>query len=153
MTLIIMSYISITLLFLKHPLSMGLALILQALLTALSSGLLYKNFWFGYILFLVMVGGVMIMFIYMTSIASNEKFKVPSSPTKFILMTMLMMTIFLSNQKPEFLSKELNMSNTLNKFFTIPKMQMAVFLMIYLFVALIAVVKISNKSMGPLRQN
>nr|AOY40004.1 NADH dehydrogenase subunit 6 [Hypothenemus sp. BMNH 1040235] len=152
MLMMIMSYISITLMFLKHPLSMGMALILQALLTALTSGLIYKNFWFSYVLFLVMIGGVMVMFIYMTSIASNEKFKMPS-PEKLIFTGTIMMIIMFKNNKEMLPSKDLEMSLSLSKFFNFPKMQMTILLMIYLFVALIAVVKISNKTMGPLRQN
>nr|AOY39861.1 NADH dehydrogenase subunit 6 [Hypothenemus sp. BMNH 1039837] len=151
MLMIIMSYISMTLMFLKHPLSMGLALTLQTMLTALSSGMIYKNFWFSYVLFLVMIGGVMVMFIYMTSIASNEKFKIPSLE-KLLLMSVIMI-ITLSNMKPLLPSKDLEMTLSLSKFFNLPKMQMTIFLMIYLFVALIAVVKICNKPMGPLRQN
>nr|AOY40030.1 NADH dehydrogenase subunit 6 [Scolytinae sp. BMNH 1040327] len=153
MIIMIMSYLSLTLMFMKHPLSMGLVLITQALLTATASGLIYKNFWFSYILFLVMVGGVMIMFIYMTSIASNEKFSMPASLTNMMMILCTMMFIYTNFSKEMPPSKELPMSTTLSKFFNFPKMQLTILLMMYMFVALIAVVKISTKTMGPLRQN
>lgn len=58
----------------NHPVSLGLILILHTLLIRIVTGLTGGRFWFSYILFLVFLGGVLVLFIYITSLASNEKF-------------------------------------------------------------------------------
>nr|AML26262.1 NADH dehydrogenase subunit 6 [Leiodidae sp. BMNH 1274324] len=138
---------------LKHPMSMGMMLLLLTFLTSLNMGILLNQFWFSYILFLIMIGGMLILFIYMTSIASNEKFK-------FNLKLMIIMTIFASFMMfvPEFsMNKTFDyymMDNLMNliKFMNFPNNKMLYFIFIYLFITLIAIVKISNIKKGPLRQ-
>jgi NADH-ubiquinone oxidoreductase chain 6 len=59
---------------LNHPISLGLVLIAHTLLISVVTGVVGGHFWFSYILFLVFLGGVLVLFIYITSLASNEKF-------------------------------------------------------------------------------
>jgi NADH-ubiquinone oxidoreductase chain 6 len=59
---------------LRHPVGLGLTLILHTLLIRGATGLAAGNFWFSYVLFLVFLGGVLVLFIYITRLASNEKF-------------------------------------------------------------------------------
>merc|ERR1712221_33590 len=60
---------------LSHPLAIGLALLSQTILICLITGLSSSSFWFSYILFLIFLGGMLVLFIYVTSLASNEIFK------------------------------------------------------------------------------
>nr|AYR05308.1 NADH dehydrogenase subunit 6 [Coleoptera sp. ACP-2013] len=149
--------------FLNHPLSLGGVLLMQTILMTLMSSFFFFNFWFSYILFLIMVGGMLIMFIYMTSIASNEKFKLPKNMmiTLIISMMIILMTIMFMDKfysmiislKFNSLTQSLIMLNlNLSKFFNYPNMKLLMFLMIYLLVTLIAVVKIIGKNFGSLRQ-
>nr|AEP27541.1 NADH dehydrogenase subunit 6 [Hypera postica] len=153
---------SITFICLNHPLSLGCILLIQTILLSLAVGLLNMNFWFSYILFLIMIGGMLVLFIYMTSIASNEKFKFSSKLTIFILIGVILssMMLLLDNyfsilnlntediNNQSFLNENLSLSKYLNK----PSMLTIILLIIYLLITLIAVVKISYFSMGPLRQ-
>nr|ALO70701.1 NADH deshydrogenase subunit 6 [Medon apicalis] len=144
----------------NHPLSMGMILLSQTIMTSLISGMLYMNFWFSYILFLIMIGGMLVLFIYMTSIASNEIFKF--SMKIMIMMSMLMMlTMFMIYYMDIFNNTYLNLNNTmienymnlsLNKFINYPSNFILFLMIIYLFITLIAVVKITNMNSGPLRQ-
>lgn len=61
---------------LSHPIALGLSLIIHTLLVRAATGLAGGHYWFSYILFLVFLGGVLVLFIYITSLASNEKFSV-----------------------------------------------------------------------------
>nr|ARH55206.1 NADH dehydrogenase subunit 6 [Silpha tyrolensis] len=158
MTLSLM--LSFTFIFMKHPLSMGLILLSQTILIALISGVISLNFWFSYILFLIMVGGMLVLFIYMTSVASNEKFKYSML---IMLMNMILlfmslpfyfsdiMMLYINNIKIENLMNE-EMFLSLSKFFNYPSSIILMMMIIYLFITLIAVVKITNISYGPLRQ-
>nr|QNP10120.1 NADH dehydrogenase subunit 6 [Ochthebius colveranus] len=151
---------SMIFMFMMHPLSMGLILLMQTLLIALISGLMNLNFWFSYILFLIMIGGMLVLFIYMTSIASNEKFtmnfKLFLSTFLFILLIMMMLSM--TNKMS--IINEMKTSSIfyndnhlmLTKFFNFPSNMIMFMMIIYLLICLIAVVKITNFNMGPLRQ-
>nr|AOY39744.1 NADH dehydrogenase subunit 6 [Scolytinae sp. BMNH 1043123] len=161
--LISMFLFSTLFMFLKHPLTMGGILLTNTILSSMISGLLSYNFWFSYILFLIMVGGMMIMFMYMTSIASNEKFSTPNM--KFITFVIIMIMLFIWMVTDSFLFTSLQMMNlnfqlmndqmliySLNKFFNWPNYILSLMLMLYLLLTLISIVKIIDRKMGPLRQ-
>nr|AML26693.1 NADH dehydrogenase subunit 6 [Elateroidea sp. BMNH 1274729] len=148
----------------SHPMSMGFTLLVQTLLMALVTGLMTINFWFSYILFLIMVGGLMVLFIYMTSIASNEKFKTSKlmiSSMTMAILSPIMIPLTPLNLQLEFLSNELmqvktnsnSLNNYLNKFISFPSMWTYLMIISYLLIALIAIIKISELKHGPLRKN
>nr|ALF04098.1 NADH dehydrogenase subunit 6 [Eucryptorrhynchus brandti] len=155
---------SILFMFMNHPLSLGCILLIQTILISLASGFFYLNFWFSYILFLIMIGGMLVMFIYMTSIASNEKFNMPKKTLLFCSIYFLLLVFILftmDNYFSNFLNLSmdsfqffylLNNNFSLSKFFNYPGMFIMIFLMIYLLITLIAIVKIVGKYTGTLRQ-
>nr|YP_010164569.1 NADH dehydrogenase subunit 6 [Monolepta hieroglyphica]QRM91332.1 NADH dehydrogenase subunit 6 [Monolepta hieroglyphica] len=162
MFLPLMMMLSLLFLFMNHPLTCGFILLIQTILTALISGLMNINFWYSYILFLIMVGGMLILFIYMTSIVSNEKFKI--NPKLSFLMTLLMLYMIIllmdkfylnmNNQIFDMNSQNLMYFHNLSmiKYFNKPNYLMMLIIIIYLFITLIAVVKITNINYGSLRQ-
>nr|APX39147.1 NADH dehydrogenase subunit 6 [Calomicrus fallax]APX39192.1 NADH dehydrogenase subunit 6 [Calomicrus fallax] len=153
---------SMLFIFMNHPLSCGLILLIQTILTALISGLMNFNFWYSYILFLIMVGGMLILFIYMTSIASNEKFTFnPKFLISLLFMLLLIILILMDefyfnilNQTFDMKSQNLFYMNNLSmmKYFNEPNFFITMMIIIYLFITLIIVVKITNISYGSLRQ-
>nr|QNE85787.1 NADH dehydrogenase subunit 6 [Musca autumnalis] len=169
-----MQWILMTLLFIfnfifmniKHPLAMGLTLLIQTILVSMISGLMTKTFWFSYILFLVFLGGMLVLFIYVTSLASNEMFTFStklliSSISIFMIMIISLYfidkSILLQYTNLEIQSiSNLNsymMENSLslNKLYNYPTNLLTILLMNYLLITLIAVVKITNLFKGPLR--
>nr|ARH53789.1 NADH dehydrogenase subunit 6 [Cortodera humeralis] len=162
MILLIMS-ISMLFLFLNHPLSFGLILLIQTILISLITGVMNLNFWFSYILFLIMIGGLLILFIYMTSIASNEKFKFSNKILNFIMLMILFnLTIYFTDSylfsfnldnfdlvnQNNFYQNNISMS----KFLNWPNNLMIYLMILYLLITLIVVVKITKIKFGPLRQ-
>nr|YP_010610501.1 NADH dehydrogenase subunit 6 [Agrilus discalis]WAP90841.1 NADH dehydrogenase subunit 6 [Agrilus discalis] len=165
MLMLLSFLISIMFLMTKHPLSMGFNLLIQSILISMITGMLNFNFWYSYMLFLIMVGGMLILFIYMTSVASNEKFKFSMKSVmllmiSFIIAIMIMYqfkmnTLEMENftsmmEKTETLN-QFNWLNSIKKFFIYPQNTSLVMLMSYLFLTLIAIVKITNIKYGPLR--
>nr|ASL24559.1 NADH dehydrogenase subunit 6 [Pachyta bicuneata] len=154
---------SVMFLFLNHPLSFGLILLMQTIMITLITGMMNFNYWFSYILFLIMIGGMLILFIYMTSIASNEKVKFSYKiffmmmSIMFLMLTMIFIDFF-------FLSTNLNSHDLMNqnfnynnnysfeKFMNHPSNLIIYLMIIYLLMTLIAVVKITKIKSGPLRQ-
>nr|YP_010710259.1 NADH dehydrogenase subunit 6 [Dyscolus arauzae]WCS91704.1 NADH dehydrogenase subunit 6 [Dyscolus arauzae] len=160
---------TIMFMFLNHPMSMGLILLIQTLLISLMSGMYSYSYWFSYILFLVMIGGMLVLFIYMTSLASNEMFNFSMKMSTFIMiMISFMMTIYffidymfmnplLKNANMmEMINDMLMLKNenliSLNMIYNIPNNMITLMLVNYLFLTLIAVVKITDINYGPLRQ-
>nr|YP_003204874.1 NADH dehydrogenase subunit 6 [Rhopaea magnicornis]ACO92574.1 NADH dehydrogenase subunit 6 [Rhopaea magnicornis] len=153
---------SIIFLFLKHPLSMGLILLIQTITISLTMGFFNLNFWYSYILFLVMIGGMLVLFIYMTSVASNEKFmfsfKIMMLIMLLTIITLIMLMLIdpyysnLNSLYTETLNYQYNYTLSLNKFLSPPMNMILLMLIIYLLITLIAVVKITNIKKGPLRQ-
>nr|YP_002265611.1 NADH dehydrogenase subunit 6 [Trachypachus holmbergi]ACF35144.1 NADH dehydrogenase subunit 6 [Trachypachus holmbergi] len=160
---------TIIFLFLNHPLSMGLILLIQTILITLISSMFSYTYWFSYILFLVMLGGMLVLFIYMTSLASNEMFNFSMKTplfmgTFFALMFIIflfmdymnMIPIMKNSNMQEFYNNMMFFNNenlfTLNKIYNMPNNLITILLVNYLFLTLIAVVKITNINYGPLRQ-
>jgi NADH-ubiquinone oxidoreductase chain 6 len=155
----------------KHPLSIGLALITQTLFLSLFTGIYTSIFWFSYSLFLIFIGGILILFIYITSLASNETFifslNFKLSKFFFLLITIIIIFVYLTDFKSLFIiNKTLNSetfnlifiktlieqnSLILNKIYNFPINIITIILVNYLFLTLIATVKITNIFKGPLR--
>nr|YP_010602083.1 NADH dehydrogenase subunit 6 [Ocellarnaca nigra]WAM61712.1 NADH dehydrogenase subunit 6 [Ocellarnaca nigra] len=162
--------ISSTIIFtqLNHPLTMTLIIVLQTLLISSITGLISQSFWFSYILLLVFLGGMLVLFIYITSLASNEML---SLPIKTIFITLLTTLLILSiswlldssftnitSMNLDMLPNNSNNSNywsetflSLMKLYNNPTNLNTLMLVMYLFLTLIAIVKITNIFYGPLR--
>nr|YP_010546148.1 NADH dehydrogenase subunit 6 [Calomera brevipilosa]UYK51604.1 NADH dehydrogenase subunit 6 [Calomera brevipilosa] len=156
--------------FMNHPMSMGLILLIQTILISMMSGMLSYTFWFSYIVFLVMLGGMLVLFIYMTSLASNEMFQFSSKISLFLMMMIMLFTFIMfmlpDNQMMFSMIKNSNLLEinnsmmflnnenliTLNKIYNSPNNLITILLINYLLITLIAVVKITSISIGPLRQ-
>nr|YP_009469688.1 NADH dehydrogenase subunit 6 [Atergatis floridus]AVE15419.1 NADH dehydrogenase subunit 6 [Atergatis floridus] len=147
---------------LSHPLSLGATLLLQTVIMSLTVGISTYSFWFSYILFMIFLGGMLVLFIYVASLASNEIFS-------FSLLTFLaysMFLLFLSLSflfidpliVPNFSSIPLSTINNststpfiVSWIYNSPSMWFTLFLISYLLLTLIVIVKIINLFKGPLR--
>lgn len=148
---------------------MGLIILIQTLIICLISGILIKTYWFSYILFLTFIGGLLVLFIYVSRIASNELFK-PSFNFKIIFLISLFiifiyqilyknnlfwLNLSINSDIDNFNSLRLFIENenkiNLTKLYNTQTFIIILILIIYLFITLIAVVKITNIFYGPLR--
>nr|UUC05251.1 NADH dehydrogenase subunit 6 [Microrhagus sp. ZM-2022] len=149
----LLTMLSILFLFMKHPMTMGMMLLLTTTTLSLITGKLMMNFWFSYIMFLVMVGGLLILFIYMTSLTSNKKFS--NFKLKILLLLVLPMMIMSYDLEKldiqfEFMNK-MKFINSLNKFVNFPANMIYLMIITYLLITLIAIIKITMKLNFPLR--
>nr|QXG19352.1 NADH dehydrogenase subunit 6 [Drosophila mojavensis baja]QXG19391.1 NADH dehydrogenase subunit 6 [Drosophila mojavensis sonorensis]DAA06244.1 TPA_exp: NADH dehydrogenase subunit 6 [Drosophila mojavensis] len=150
-----------------HPLALGLTLLIQTILISLVTGLMTKTFWFSYILFLIFLGGMLVLFIYVTSLASNEMFNLSLKLTltcliMFILSIFIILlidknylTFYIQNNEmqniPNMHSYFWENSLSLNKLYNFPTNFVTILLMNYLLITLIVIVKITKLFKGPLR--
>nr|YP_002261336.1 NADH dehydrogenase subunit 6 [Myrmecophilus manni]ACG59293.1 NADH dehydrogenase subunit 6 [Myrmecophilus manni] len=134
------------------PLNMTIILLIKTLLTALFICMINSNSWFPLILFLIFLGGMMILFIYIATLAPNEMF---SPNYKKLISTIITTSLIFIYIKPLFLMPinliNLNVSNQLINLYSSPSMKLTLVLMGFLLLTLIVVIKISNIMKGPLR--
>nr|YP_010238451.1 NADH dehydrogenase subunit 6 [Ostrinia kasmirica]QTE20493.1 NADH dehydrogenase subunit 6 [Ostrinia kasmirica] len=164
--------LSFIMLLLNHPLSMGFMILIQTLLTCIITSMIMKTYWMSYILFLTFLGGLLVLFIYVSSIASNELFKMSTSLKMLLLFNLiiiLMISMFFNNnlywinlsinnlEMNNFFNMFLFFNNenkiNLSKLYNNQTFLMMMMMIIYLFITLIAVVKITNIFYGPLRSS
>nr|YP_009489605.1 NADH dehydrogenase subunit 6 [Ornithoptera richmondia]SPP23508.1 NADH dehydrogenase subunit 6 [Ornithoptera richmondia] len=164
-----MILLSFIMYFLNHPISMGLSILTQTLLTCLILGMINYTYWFSYILFLVFMGGLLVLFIYVSSIASNELFNFNILFKNSIILSLMLIFFFSFLYKLNLNWLNFYFNNEMNNFFNwfiffnnenkinISKLYnnqiffLMIMMIIYLFIVLIAVVKITNIFYGPLR--
>nr|WEV93746.1 NADH dehydrogenase subunit 6 [Bryodema gebleri] len=151
----------------NHPMLLMITIIIQTLLIGVVMGSMMESFWLSYILFLTFIGGMMVLFIYITSISSNEMFNIKStSMISITIMMLITMIMIYSTEKIMFTeiiknTETMNMKYTMNfqemtmslmKMYNNPTLIITIMMMIYLFIALLAVVKINNINQGPIRK-
>nr|AFV13093.1 NADH dehydrogenase subunit 6 [Monocellicampa pruni] len=151
----------------KTPLSMGLILLIQTLLISMMSGIMSITYWYSYIMFLIMVGGMLILFIYISSLSSNQKFNFNKNnlllKTLFIMMIIIMLvnsydfystfnsnSMLLSNLS---LEQNFELKMSLSKLYNLPTNKIMILMMNYLLLTLFIIVEITNINLGPLRKN
>nr|ALO77142.1 NADH deshydrogenase subunit 6 [Passalidae sp. GENSP02] len=158
--IIIMSLIINTMIspFLTHPLSLSIILFIQMINSSLMLLFFLMNSWFSYIMCLVMISGLMVLIIYMTSMASNEKFNLNMKfMIKFIPLIMLIMIILNSEtinflslyQESMILNQKFNL--IISNYMNYPINLLLFIIMLYLFFTMISSVKITEFKKGPLR--
>nr|AVN67233.1 NADH dehydrogenase subunit 6 [Anaplecta omei] len=165
MMMTLMTSMSIMFSMMNHPLAMGMLLLTQTTLMCMISGLMLKTFWFSYILFLVFLGGMLVLFIYVTTLASNEMFKFSSKlllllMTSFMLMTLTWNKCHDTEMLSTWTETSINITNLttentkiLMKLYNKPTMVITIMMAIYMLLTLIVVVKITAISKGPLRSS
>nr|BBN79995.1 NADH dehydrogenase subunit 6 [Grandidierella rubroantennata] len=146
--------------FSEHLLVMNFSLMLTSMFY---SFILYHQMlttWMAYILMMVFLSGMMVIFIYMTSLSSNEPFNF--SPYMMIIMVFFNLLFPFFIFKKNFLLME-NSNLLLNtnfpfslemvyKTYSVTSWELTLCLIIYLFVTLIVSVKISSMKSGPLKK-
>lgn len=148
-----------------NPLTLGLILIIQTILSRVFLGFNIKSFWFLYILILIFVGGILVLFIYVTSIFPNEKFSWDQEQYLiFIIISIITLIILILLNKFFILNLRIIELNLLTEFksnysiintlkiFNSKNNWLLIFLVNYLFYCMIVVIKITNFYRGPLRK-
>nr|YP_010535282.1 NADH dehydrogenase subunit 6 [Megacopta distanti]UYA97756.1 NADH dehydrogenase subunit 6 [Megacopta distanti]UYA97769.1 NADH dehydrogenase subunit 6 [Megacopta distanti] len=147
----LMISIAMMMMFMKHPLSMGFLLIMQTLIVAMITGMIMKSFLLSYIIMIIMLSGALVLFIYMASVASNEKFQ--TSMKMFMMFMMTSMISYLLTNKVSLIMNynSLMEMKSLSKLFNNLSMYMTIMMMLYLLFTMIVVSSIANTNEGPLR--
>lgn len=127
-------------------------------------GLALPTFWFSYVLFLVFLGGILVLFIYVASLASNEMFNLSPSlimlvaTSSLILLGVILIRDPISFSSPieyaltDNLTYIINLYNTfIFKIYHSINYIITLLIIVYLLLALIIIANIVTVHEGPLR--
>ena len=136
------------LLYISHPVFFSLILIISSIIVGIISIKLNLS-WFFYLLVLVFLGGVIILIIYINTLAINEKFFFYKMKNKIFYVLIFALTlnfIFYKN-----FTLKINLSNFMSiRLYNSMNILMIIFLILYLLLTLICVVKLVKFEYGPL---
>lgn len=114
-----------------------------------------KNRWISFVLFLIFLGGLIVLFIYITRLASNEKFSIKIND-QFNIINLIVLIVILLNFN-FFENRYTNINQNLYENTIILFNSSLIFLTLiiirYLFLTLIVVVKVASKIEAPLRRS
>lgn len=134
----------------RTPLSIGLLILLIAILTTALITIISSP-WFALILFIIYIRGILVIFSYFSAIAPNQKIRISIILLLFIPTFIL---IFLNFNLPFQTHTILIKASTPIKasyFLTPDQRVLIIALALILLLALIFVVKIARRNIGPLR--
>nr|YP_009406911.1 NADH dehydrogenase subunit 6 [Typhlatya taina]ASA39434.1 NADH dehydrogenase subunit 6 [Typhlatya taina] len=162
--MILTSSFSIVFTKITHPLAMGVILLIQTAIIAFLTTFFLKTTWFSYILFLIFLGAMLVLFIYVASLAPNEplylshlmvaiiSLSVLSSMFIFLLDPIILSYLtFIENNTLHLCSTISPMTMSTSPMYNLSSMKMTLFLILYLLLTLLIVVKITTTHFGPLR--
>lgn len=151
-----------------HPLILSLILTLYVIVLRLYINLLGNNYWYSYLLFLVIIGGLIILFIYFTRIASNELINFNKSYLlyffiKIILFLFLFLIYLLSSNKILFVNNFLDIYSVdylimnlkdfgVKNLYIDFSIDLNIYIILYLFFTIISCVLVCTKLNIPFRQ-
>nr|YP_010381680.1 NADH dehydrogenase subunit 6 [Augilodes binghami]UDL72055.1 NADH dehydrogenase subunit 6 [Augilodes binghami] len=148
----------------NHPISLGSLLLIQTTLICLNLSFSMKTSWYSYILFITIIGGMMIMFMYMASISSNEKFFSFNWKKNIFFSVLIILTFLISkndistfkflmkSEETKIILNEIYENKTMYKMFNFNKINITLMLMFILLITMISVTNISSSFEGPLKK-
>nr|YP_010271180.1 NADH dehydrogenase subunit 6 [Simocephalus serrulatus]UKB87192.1 NADH dehydrogenase subunit 6 [Simocephalus serrulatus] len=148
--------------FLNHPLAMGLLILSLTIMLAVMLGMMTMNLWISYALVLVLLGGLLVVFVYVSLLASNELFQ-KSTIGPFAAFILFMLMFLFMNLKQENLLSNFNLNSVsalqnkgyewLTPLYSLELSYLTIFLILYLLLTLIVVVSITKFDYSSLRSN
>jgi hypothetical protein len=133
----------------SHPISLGVVLIVYSLLVGRIS-IFFRFPWFFYLLVLVFLGGVIVLIIYIRTLSANEKFiiKSPSHRGSILILIYILRSVLFFDY---ILPGKLNNSGVYAfHVYEYSRSSLTVFLIRYLLLTIIRVVKLVKFEKGPL---
>nr|YP_010977779.1 NADH dehydrogenase subunit 6 [Nurudea zhengii]UYG49506.1 NADH dehydrogenase subunit 6 [Nurudea zhengii] len=150
--------LSMIFIILKSPLKSNLILLIQAMSLTMMINLINKTSWISFMIIILYIGGLMIIFLYISSIAFNDINILLNY--KNMIMKLMIMSILMYFMKSLLLMENFKFNNNYlfeDNFFMInmfnsPNNMMLYFIMMILFIMLILIIWLLKFNKGPIRQ-
>ncbi|YP_009705874.1 NADH dehydrogenase subunit 6 (mitochondrion) [Linepithema humile] len=153
----------------SHPIMNMILIIIYSILMTLNMSIWKMNFMYSIMLFLIMISGLLIIFLYFSSLISNEQMTFILNNNKLFLLTIMLNIMFLIfniiNKKiyyfnPMYQTSETNLLNKINEkmfnnilnLYTYPYNNLTIMCMMFLLISLFTIIKISSMKSKSLRK-
>uniref|UniRef100_UPI0030DE94A5 NADH dehydrogenase subunit 6 n=1 Tax=Glyphohesione klatti TaxID=3053539 RepID=UPI0030DE94A5 len=148
-TIILSATFAFSMIMSSTPLSLGLWVLFLSLMIAVLFCLISFN-WISFLIFLIYVGGLLVMFAYFSAIQPNNHFEMTKMMSLFTF-TFFSLDFPFNSLSMTPLSLNLMNNMSLSSIYNPQNMPAILVMVIILSMALVAVVKISKSVKGPLR--
>nr|QNN93054.1 NADH dehydrogenase subunit 6 [Platynereis sp. 2 PA-2020] len=149
MTLLMLNALIITLFFscltTLSPINLGVTVLMIALFMSIMLAMITSS-WFGFIAFIIYVGGMLVMFAYFAALQPNQYI---TNWNWLLTPSWCLILLYILSQNVSILWSDY-MPNTM-EIYSMTNVVLPVFLALILFLALIVVVKTARADEGPLR--
>uniref|UniRef100_UPI0030E2EE52 NADH dehydrogenase subunit 6 n=1 Tax=Thrips alatus TaxID=1030670 RepID=UPI0030E2EE52 len=138
--------------FSSHPMVIASMVISQSILMAslISKKVFFS--WFGFFIFIIYLGGILMLFSYIISLINSKK--VMFSTNKVVYTTLMILFIFnLFKEKKSFMEiSSSKFTKLIMSTFSLSSMKLSIFLMLFLLLIMIMVVFMTETSKGNMRK-
>nr|DAC76841.1 TPA_asm: NADH dehydrogenase subunit 6 [Pseudomyrmex peperi] len=148
-----------------HPTHLIMMLIFYSIIISMNLSLLKKTFLYSMMLFLIMISGVLIIFLYFSSLISNEKIKMMTLKKSTYISMMMVLSMYILwkfkfYEQPLMKCSEVvhinyiqnTMFNNLEMLYTYPFNSMSILCMMFLLMSMLSVIKAISMKSAPLRK-
>nr|UYB78714.1 NADH dehydrogenase subunit 6 [Ornithodoros turicata]UYB78740.1 NADH dehydrogenase subunit 6 [Ornithodoros turicata] len=129
-----------------HPISMVMIMILTTIYMSIMMYKFMKFSWFILIITLLILGGLLVIFLYITSLTPNKKF---TFNKKWLFISLPLLLVLKINNFPMVSMNKMQIQEILTE----KPLMMLLFMMIYLLISLISIMMIIKSIMAPLKSN
>nr|YP_009537776.1 NADH dehydrogenase subunit 6 [Ornithodoros coriaceus]AYN59508.1 NADH dehydrogenase subunit 6 [Ornithodoros coriaceus] len=139
----LMLFISLAFISMPHPISMLIIMIMMTVYINILMYMMMKHTWFILIITLLMLGGLLVIFMYITSLTPNKKFYLK----KYFFVSI---PIFYMMKMNNLSWLSLNNTQTMK---VLSSPSILIFMLIYLMITLMAIMSLIKSSLAPLKAN
>nr|YP_009945361.1 NADH dehydrogenase subunit 6 [Epanerchodus koreanus]QOE55894.1 NADH dehydrogenase subunit 6 [Epanerchodus koreanus] len=136
-----------------HPMIMSVCVIFSVLMVVLFVGVTLSSFWMSYVVLLVFLGGLLVLFVYISSLCGNEPLFMFYWKSFFMMIILFIFTCEVISEfyVEEIYGVELDLFMLLKGLYFFDNLFLVVFLLFYLFFLLLLVSDLTSFLVGPLK--
>nr|YP_009245126.1 NADH dehydrogenase subunit 6 [Amynthas jiriensis]AMR74064.1 NADH dehydrogenase subunit 6 [Amynthas jiriensis] len=148
MYLILMTTSTMMLYLSTTPIMLGINILIMALLLSMALASSMSS-WYAFLVFLIYVGGMLVMFAYFLALAPNQQMPTKSNAVYLLMTLTILPGVAVITDTKMFISKETYQDNTY--LYSTSTAPILILLALILLLTMVIVVKLTNRSGGPLR--
>nr|BDQ44010.1 NADH dehydrogenase subunit 6 [Amynthas surcatus] len=148
MYLILMTTSTMMLYLSTTPIMLGINILIMALLLSVTLASSMSS-WYAFLVFLIYVGGMLVMFAYFLALAPNQQMPTKSNMIYMITTLTILTAVAVITDTQIFISKEMQQDNMY--LYSSSTSPFLIMLALILLLTMVIVVKLTNRSSGPLR--
>lgn len=134
-----------------HPIMISLCVIITVLLTVIFIGSIFSRFWLSYVILLVFLGGLLVLFVYISSLSGNEPVFIYFWRGVYLLLILVGLNLLVELWSERNYYYDIDIFYSLISVYFLNNLFFIGFLLFYLFFLLLVVTDLTKFMIGPLK--